>query len=472
MSKETVTIGSAQVNQYILMGVSIAERHLAVTPLSASEYIIHNISGLPRGLVVARQAVMIARVDTYTPIQLGEVHTTLKEIFQSKHTAIEHTQAQHKLKTHYKLSPKRAYLVGASDVCDIQLISPKVSWHALKLTWDQDKWHIECFTRRRKFHLSAPNLFTVGHYTLRLETEGRVEVHKTIKDRLTLKSIDVINPRSRSKKISYLLRGLSISMKAGEFAGVIGPSGAGKSTMLKAIKGIIPIHAGQILLAGADIGKEPSLLKELGFVPQDDVVIPELTVEENLQFSARLRLPADWPSEAKTKKVNEILTALNLEQVRSIACSQISGGQRKRVNLALEMLLEPAFLLADEVCSGLSSLDTDNILRHLRQIADEGKGVILTIHSPDIEAFDLMDTLLVLDQGGFIAYYGPAQPDAIRYFSKQDYSPYKSPKLIFDVLEKKQHDKRKTEPEDWYQIYRNSSYYREYIENRLNMEKG
>jgi ABC-type multidrug transport system ATPase subunit len=109
-------------------------------------------------------------------------------------------------------------------------------------------------------------------------------------------------------------------------------------------------------------------------------------------------------------------------------------------------MLGSTFLLADEACSGLSALDTDNVLHLLREIADSGKGVILTIHSPDIEALDLMDTLLVLDVGGFIAYYGPAK-DAVKYFDRNAFT-HTSPKRIFDVLEKKHPSgERKTSPE-------------------------
>jgi ABC-type multidrug transport system ATPase subunit len=279
--------------------------------------------------------------------------------------------------------------------------------------------------------------------------------------------------------------------------GIIGPSGAGKSTLLKAIRSIMPIASGDISVLGKNINQAPSLLKEIAFVPQDDVVISELTVEENLRFAASLRLPSDWTDEARAKKVEELLINTGLQGVSNRLCSIISGGQRKRVNLALELILDSTFLLADEACSGLSALDTDNVLHLLREIADTGKGVILTIHSPDIEALDLMDTLLVLDVGGVIAYYGPAK-DAVKYFDRNALI-HTSPKRIFDVLERKlslkevkefveeelkklaeegktlsaeeikkltEEPKRKTSPEQWVQQYKNSLYHK-YLEKNL-----
>lgn len=276
--------------------------------------------------------------------------------------------------------------------------------------------------------------------------------------------------RHPTRPQQFLLKTLSLTLQAGEFMGIIGPSGAGKSTLLKAIRQLIPLHNGKVLLSGENVAQHPTLLKEIGFVPQDDVLIPELTVAENLLYAAALRLPADWPDSARQERLDELLHRLRLSEHRDNPCNKISGGQRKRVNLALELMLEPSFLLADEVCSGLSALDTDNILQHLRNIADSGKGVMLTIHSPDIEALEIMDTLLVLDVGGLIAYYGPAA-EALRYFSSaQGDSPYNSPKLIFDVLERTvspDSDQRCTTPEQWAQNYRNSAYYRHYLQRNL-----
>jgi hypothetical protein len=126
------------------------------------------------------------------------------------------------------------------------------------------------------------------------------------------------------------------------------------------------------------------------------------------------------------------------------------------VQLGIELVTEPSVLLADEPCSGLSAWDTDNVMRHLRGLGDRGRTILVTIHSPDVEALEMMDRLLLLDRGGVVAYFGPAYPDSLTYFSRCEPSPYQSPKLIFDVLERRKRDgsdDRKTPPHRWRQIY-------------------
>lgn len=463
MNKPEFTIGASPDNTYQISDPSVGDARLIVTPLSASEYLIRHVGDNLDNFTIARQRVVMSRIDKFTPLQLGKVSFTLSELMK-KGTFFSETKstlAQHQ--TDYTFDIGKNYLAGASDICDIVLPSPRIAWHALEIKRQTEQWHVRFIQSKKESILQNGNVLRIGPYQLEFGKNGHLTARIATNDHLTIKNIDVLHP----KKKYPLIRALSLGIKVGEFMGIIGPSGAGKSTLLKAIRAIIPINAGRIFLSHTNIRDNTDILKEIGFVPQDDVVIPELTVTENLRFAAVLRLPSDWPAYAIEQKVDDLLKAMNLKEQRDSRCSNISGGQRKRVNLALEMMLEPTFLLADEVCSGLSSLDTDNILQHLRMIADGGKGIMLTIHSPDIEAFDLMDTLLVLDTGGFIAYYGPAQPDAMQYFSKQTHSPYKSPKLIFDILEKKEGGSRKTSPEEWHQIYTSSRYYQEFIKSKV-----
>jgi ABC-type multidrug transport system ATPase subunit len=472
--KHEITIGNTPESTYRISECSADKIHLIVTSVSASEYLIHNKSDNQENLTVdhRQRGMVMARVDKYTPLQLGKASFTLGELFKNEQFFSETKSPLPQSPTNYRLETGKTYLAGGSDICDIVIPSPRVAWHALEIKSQINQWEIRFIPDNKTMILQNGSVVRVGSHHIELKENGNLMTGIATNDRLTIKNLEVIKPKKKWEGVlnffnkpdwGYLIRDLSLSIQAGEFMGIIGPSGAGKSTLLKAIRAIIPIKSGQITLSDQDTRKNPEILKEIGFVPQDDVVIPELTVAENLRFAAALRLPSDWSQNAIEPKVEGLLKAMNLEEQRDSYCSEISGGQRKRVNLALELMLEPTFLLADEVCSGLSSLDTDNILQHLRQIANNGKGVMLTIHSPDISAFDLMDTLLVLDTGGLIAYYGPAQ-EAIRYFARQEHSPYKSPKLIFDKLEKKSATgERLTSPEEWHQIYKKSHYYQEFI---------
>ena len=466
--KQNITIGNTPGCTYPLPDGAKDKILLTFTTVSAVEYLIHNQSDNLDNLTVdhRQHGVVMARIDKFTPLKFAGFSFTIGEL--NKEFSFKTKKVSAQSPTDYSLDNGKTYLVGSSDICDIQLHSPRVAWHALELKLDNNQWETRFLPDKKIKILENGSVVRIGPYQLELKENGKLKSKIATHESLTLRNLYVVHPKN---KHHHFIHDCSLGIKAGEFMGIIGPSGAGKSTLLKAIRAIISIKSGHITVSGLDTQQNPDSLKEIGFVPQDDVVIPELTVGENLRYAAALRLPSDWPSEALDQKVDDLLKAMSLEKQRDNYCSAISGGQRKRVNLALELMLEPTFLLADEVCSGLSSLDTDNILKHLRQIANNGKGVMLTIHSPDIEAFDLMDTLLVLDVGGLIAYYGPAQ-EAIQYFARREHSPYKSPKLIFDVLEKKDSKtgERKITPEMWHKIYQMSPYHKEFIVDRISEE--
>lgn len=467
------TIGSSLKNKYIIDMIMVDSVHLSVSTLSSSEYIIRDISELyPHHFIVNRQKVKLARIDRFTPLKIANVQFTLDALFKNEIITANKTSNDTYPKK-YTLTMGEEYLVGASNDSDIVLSSPKVNWNALKIILkDHNHYIVKPSYSRKKRSLFSGDSLQVGSYILTFQEKGVVIISLLEKGKIILRDLEVINPFNKNHR---LIKSLSLSISAGEFIGIIGPSGAGKSTLLKAIRLMLPIGNGGVFLSGKNLENNNDLLAEIGFVPQDDVVITELTVKENLQYAASLRLPADWSEQGREEKINALLKNMRLTEQKDSLGTKISGGQRKRLNLALELLMEPTFLLADEVCSGLSALDTDNILRHLRGLRDQGMGIVLTIHSPDIEAFDLMDNLLVLDQGGVIAYYGPTQ-DAIPYFTKSTgkNSPHQSPKIIFDILEKTENansEKRKTSAEEWGDLYKMTIAYRRYIEERVAEEK-
>ena len=469
MSTQQFTVGSSSECTYTVSHPSVCEKHLFGVPLSESEYLLRDVSDGGE-MIVDRKTVVMARVNKYNRIQIGKKTFSLDDLFKGKLLEGHQTSDTQAFKTEYNIDNKKTYVVGASTSCHITLPSPRVAWKSFKMTGKDGNWEIHPFHGDKKpFVWENGKTLKVGSYQLELKGD-MLKVLPVTDNCIDLSNIEVVVKDRKTKEDLRLAQNVSLSVQSGEFVGIIGPSGAGKSVLLKAIRGLVPIRNGQIFLNAQAAGKDSPLFQEIGFIPQDDVVYPELTVEENLRFAATLRLPSDWPPEAIDNEVSKLLQRLYLTDCRDTSVSEISGGQRKRVNLATEMILEPSFIMADEVCSGLSSWDTDNIIHHLRRIADDGKIVMLTIHTPDIESLDLMDMLLVYDKGGLIAYYGPAQPDAMQYFSNQQLSPYRSPKLIFDVLERREKkegkEERKTSPEEWNAKYRNSPYYYRYVEGR------
>ncbi|XP_022143776.1 putative white-brown complex homolog protein 30 isoform X2 [Momordica charantia] len=213
-------------------------------------------------------------------------------------------------------------------------------------------------------------------------------------------------------KHKYLMRCVTGKIMPGRVTAVMGPSGAGKTTFLSALAGKATgcTMTGLILING----KSESIYsykKIIGFVPQDDIVHGNLTVEENLRFSARCRLSADMPKPDKVLVVERVIESLGLQAVRdslvgTVEKRGISGGQRKRVNVGIEMVMEPSLLILDEPTSGLDSASSQLLLRSLRREALEGVNICMVVHQPSYSLFKMFDDLILLAKGGLTAYHG------------------------------------------------------------------
>lgn len=208
------------------------------------------------------------------------------------------------------------------------------------------------------------------------------------------------------KSGKQLLQDVSFAVPPANLVAVIGPSGAGKSTMLRAITGSQPATQGEVIYQGLDLYRNfASLRQVIGVVPQDDVVHRQLTVRQALNYAAELRLPDDYDQAGRDAEVQRVVTDLGLTQHQDTLISKLSGGQRKRTSVAMELLTQPQLLLLDEPTSGLDpGLDLD-VMKLLRSQADGGRTVLVVTHSTD--NLDLCDQVLILAPGGLVAYYGP-----------------------------------------------------------------
>ena len=205
------------------------------------------------------------------------------------------------------------------------------------------------------------------------------------------------------------LRPLSIEAQSGDLIGIMGASGSGKSTLLNILNGSMRPTFGDVLMNGHSIFEDSTLAKgSLGHIAQEDVLISELTVYENLKFSAELSLGGSTEEE-RLERIESTLRRLGLWEIRnlrvgSVMDKTISGGQRKRLNIALELIREPAVLFVDEPTSGLSSRDSEHIMDILKELTLRGKIVFVVIHQPSSDIFKLFDRLLLLDVGGYPIY--------------------------------------------------------------------
>jgi ABC-type multidrug transport system ATPase subunit/pSer/pThr/pTyr-binding forkhead associated (FHA) protein len=286
-------------------------------------------------------------------------------------------------------------------------------------------------------------------------------------------------------KPKRILSDVSFTVYPTEFVGLMGPSGAGKSTLLTAIGGYVPPTEGHSLLNGFDLYESYDLYRgKIGYVPQDDIVYPQLTVEESLYYTAKLRLPSDRTEAQIRGMIDRIIEDLELVDVRKTLIGNaekrgISGGQRKRVNLAQELITSPSLLLLDEPTSGLSSEDTLNVMRKLRDLADrDSRTIILTIHQPSMEAYREMDSVIYLMKGSLV-YYGPTYPDSILYMNPTPASEEEKKNLLADPgcamrpLARDQSDALKKGAgevgrvvQKWSAKYEQSEYRRKYVSGR------
>lgn len=218
------------------------------------------------------------------------------------------------------------------------------------------------------------------------------------------------------------IHNLTFNEESGKLVGILGGSGVGKSTTLSILNGTLRPHSGQVLINGFNLHdqhEKERLEGVIGFVPQDDLLIEELTVYQNLYYNARMCL-SNLPDLKIVEIVNETLFDLDLYEVKDLKVGNplkkiISGGQRKRVNIALELLREPTILFVDEPTSGLSSVDSEIVMNLLKEQAYHGKLVIANIHQPGSELFKMFDKVMIIDKGGYQIYYGNPT-EAITYF--------------------------------------------------------
>ena len=266
---------------------------------------------------------------------------------------------------------------------------------------------------------------------------------------------------------------LSFTLQSGELLAIMGGSGTGKTTLLSLLNGSMRPQEGTITINGHDIA-EPEAKNLIGFVPQDDLLIEELTVYQNLWYTAKLCFEG-MDAKGIDARVTKTLKDLGLDAIKDLKVGSainkyISGGQRKRLNIALELIREPAVLFLDEPTSGLSSSDTEMVINLLKEQTYKGKLIIVNIHQPSSDVYKLFDRLWLLDKGGYPVYDGNPI-NAITYFKEAAaYADAETsacptcgnvnPEVVLNIIDEKAlnntggiSDERKVTPEQWHKMY-------------------
>ncbi|HEV7362323.1 MAG TPA: ATP-binding cassette domain-containing protein [Mycobacterium sp.] len=270
--------------------------------------------------------------------------------------------------------------------------------------------------------IGPDDMVGIGHTLLHLSGDRLVE-HVDIGD----VSYEASNLRVSTNKGKVLLANISFALPQRCFMAVVGPSGAGKSTLLGALTGFRPAGSGEVRYDNRDLYQNYAELRHrIGFVPQDDILHTPLTVRRALNYAARLRFPHDVSAKERKQRIDEVLNELGLAAHANQRIDSLSGGQRKRTSVALELLTKPSLLFLDEPTSGLDPGYEKSVMQTLRALADDGRSVVVVTHNT--AQLNLCDRLLILAPGGRLAYFGPPQ-QALSYFGCSDFAD------LFNLLE-------------------------------------
>nr|WP_322974563.1 FHA domain-containing protein [Actinacidiphila epipremni] len=295
-------------------------------------------------------------------------------------------------------------------------------------------------------HLLGPNdIVGVGHSTFRLVGDRLEEFVDTGAVSFSARRLSVTVPHGKTTKT--ILKDVSFGVPEKSLIGVIGPSGSGKSTLLRALTGYRPADQGEVLYDNRNLYKQFAELRQrIGLVPQDDILHKELQVRTALRYAAKLRFPGDTATAEREARIDEVLRELKLDIHADKKVTSLSGGQRKRVSVALELLTKPSLIFLDEPTSGLDPGMDRDVMKLLRGLADDGRTVLVVTHS--VAELALCDKLLVMAPGGSVAYFGPPD-EALTFFGYDNWAD------VFSAFENYR-------DYDWSGRWRGSQHYQTY----------
>jgi len=308
---------------------------------------------------------------------------------------------------------KDLIIVGRDSSCDLRINDTRISRkHASIKKLSDDKFLIKdlgslngVYVNGSKINgtktISKKDNIFISKYLLKIDGKAR-----DLSDELAISAIGIEKIYPNQKKGKKALHKMDISVPSRSLLAIMGPSGCGKSTLLKSLNGESPPTKGRVLIFNQDLITNYEYLKtQIGYVPQDDIVHKQLTVEQSLFFAAKLRIANISKADIKVK-IDQILSELNISHIKKNLISDISGGQRKRVSIAIELLTDPMLLFLDEPTSPLDPQTIEDFLNILKKLSENGTTVIMVTHKP--EDLDYMDEVIFMadNNGGKIVYYG------------------------------------------------------------------
>jgi ABC-type multidrug transport system ATPase subunit/pSer/pThr/pTyr-binding forkhead associated (FHA) protein len=462
-----INIGRDASNDFVVAKQTVSGRHAQLEVTADGQLILRDLGSMNRTFVNApMDPVALARVNPNDVIFLGRQPVPVYQILAQQDQSKQVQRKPESVAVQMK-SPRVVF--GRDPQCDYPLSHPMISWrHAILYRSNDNRYFIEDLQSRNGTYLNGKKIaagkrvevriasdeISFGSYSFRLSGVGTIEARETGREiRVMAKGIAVAVP-SEAGGTKMILEDASLAIEPGDLVALMGPSGAGKTTLLCALNGIVTPAAGQVLYqrgsaAPVELRRHYEQLRPLiGYVPQDDIMHPQLTVFEALYYAARLRLPSDYTDPQIHQRIQTVLSDIGLWEefdperahrrllqhtiIGDAVRRGISGGQRKRVNFAMELLSEPALLFLDEPTSGLSSIDARQVVSTLRNLTEAGCTIIVTIHQPSMEVYQLFTLLALVSNHprtkggnkeiGKLVYFGPTQT-AFDFFACDKFKP-------------------------------------------------
>ncbi len=379
-------------------------------------------SELRRGDVITFQK---NNPDFWIIVDAQEPEASIQQL-ESEYTPLEHLIAP--TRTLYQLlEEKNTLTIGRQD-CDITLANLTISRKHTEITrQNKNDFLVKDLGSKNGTFINGTQIFQptligiddviqVGKYEFRLNKRIDTQAEKIKEDTIILVERLGRTIKKADKRIS-ILNNINLKIKKGEVIAIMGPSGSGKSTLLKAMNGDAPATSGKVFVHGRDFYADYKLLKQdIGYVPQDDIVHKPLSVYDSLYFAARLRLASDVSRAEIDEKINQILSKLGIAHTKEALVKDLSGGQRKRVSIAVELLSDPSVLFLDEPTSPLDPETIEEFLKILKKLAASGTTILMVTHKPD--DLDSADKVAFLSKGGYLVYFGDTKQYLDYFVSK------------------------------------------------------
>jgi len=428
--KDVINIGRDATNDIVINDTSVSGLHLQIVRQGNSLILIHphpDRQGTANGLLYQGHKVRgdesfrkpLTRGDLF---RIGNEHDTLITLTYHDGSGAE----QEMLPPIQPIKLDDAEItIGRMPDNKVVLPHPQVSGYHARMARENGSYRIYDLGSTNHLYVNSQ---VVTNHLLKMGDDIRIGPYKLVYESTRLMEydeskyirIDALNLKKSGNNADVLLNNISLSIPPRTFVALVGGSGAGKSMLLDALSGLRPAHQGTVLYNGQDYYRNlATFSSQLGYVPQDDIVHRDLTVERALYYAARMRLPGDFTGEQIQQRINEVLEDVEMTDRRALLVKKLSGGQRKRVSIALELLANPSLFFLDEPTSGLDPGLDLKMMFLLRKLADKGHTILLVTHATN--NINVCDYVCFLAPGGRLAYFGPPEK-AKAYFGKTEFA--------------------------------------------------